>query len=179
MKNLLFSFIAIFFMLSFNSCVHDSCLDLNCRQGASCIDDHCQCPPGYEGTECETLSKARFLGMWVGTSKCEGFPQSKDTVEFMTYCNPNRLIIKAGIGNLSTNTFLGTAGAPEMTFEVYEDDYVTIEPYVRVDANYMQLTFRSKSKMTNLRYVCEFEGRRVAGTAEDPGYNGPKGEDCN
>lgn len=165
-------------MLAFNSCRHDSCIDLNCRNGGSCVDDVCQCPTGYEGAECTIQSKSRFIGMWVGTSKCGKYQPEKDTVEFMTWCNPDRLVIKTGIGNLSNNTFIGRAGTPEMVFEEYEDDNVIISPYVKVDANFMQLSFVSVYKSDpTLRYICDFEGRRVAGTDTMEGFNGEKG-DC-
>lgn len=177
MKNFLFTIIAVIGILSLNSCIHSSCIDLNCQNGAACIDDHCQCPVGYEGAECTIMSNERFRGMWVGQNKCDGFPMKKDTVEFVTWCNPDKLQLHTGMGNLRTNVFIGTARTPEMVFENYEDTAVVISPYVRVDANQMQLTIVSVNKRDGLRYVCEFEGRRVEGTQYDEGYSTPKG-DC-
>lgn len=177
MKNILYTFFAAAGMLILNSCIHDSCVDLNCQNGGSCIDDVCQCPDGYEGPECTIMSNERFRGMWVGMSKCEGFPQRKDTVEFVTWCNPDQLQLHTGMGNLRTNLFVGTARTPEMVFESYEDTSVVITPYVRVDANQMQITIVSVNKRDGLRYVCEFEGRRIEGTQLVEGYITPKG-DC-
>lgn len=175
MKKIIQGILAATLIFSMGSCIHDSCVDLNCRQGASCIDDHCQCPTGYEGVECEILSKERFVGTWVGTSKCDGYPQETDSVEIFTWCNPNKVLMKIGMGNFSTNTFVGTASTPELVFESYEDTDVIISPYIRVDANQMQITVVSVNKVSKLRYVCEFEGRRIPGSNELAGYNDEKG----
>ncbi|MBX9449837.1 MAG: hypothetical protein KL787_09010 [Taibaiella sp.] len=177
MKNLILTIFSAVITLSLSSCIHDSCVDLVCQQGAPCIDDHCQCPVGYEGAECEIMSNERFRGLWVGTSKCEGFPQTVDTVEFFTYCNPDRVIMRTGMGNLYARRFHGTCGTPEMSFQSYEDADVKIDPYVRVDNNQMQVTIVSVNKRDELRYICEFEGRRVLGTDTVEAYVTPE-TDC-
>jgi hypothetical protein len=43
------------------SCNPDACKNVVCNNGGSCLDGACQCPSGFEGTNCETLSRAKFL----------------------------------------------------------------------------------------------------------------------
>lgn len=37
----------------------------------SCGNDDEPCPVGYEGTDCETLSRAKFIGDWNGSEECD------------------------------------------------------------------------------------------------------------
>lgn len=165
-------------LLLLNSCIHDSCLDLNCQNGATCSDDLCQCPPGYEGHECQYRANSRFVGLYVGHSKCEGFPQYNDTVEIFNKCNPDQIVLVTGLGNTAIGEISGICRTPEISFPSYEDDNVIVNPYVRVDANQLQVTVISINKRDNMRYMCEFEGRRVPGTDTLAKYADPRYESC-
>lgn len=172
---ILLTMFSLFFM---NSCVDSACTRLQCQNGASCIDDMCHCPPGYEGHECQIYSNSKFVGLYVGHSKCEGFPQKVDTVEIFNMCNPNKIILATGIGNTSILDIPGTCKTPEATFQSYEDENVIVNPYVRVDANQLQLTVVSINKRDGMRFVCEFEGRRVPNTDVSGWYSNPRFENC-
>lgn len=159
------AFIAIIGMAILSSCQHDSCVDLNCElHGGSCIDDVCVCPPGYEGAECEIPSYTRFVGMWVGTSKCDFYPQKVDTVEVYLVDTPNTIKIMTGMGSSSIRAMYASAETPEAEFATFADGDVIVRPYMRVDANQTQIVLESINQRDGLRTVCEFEGRRVAGT---------------
>ncbi len=63
-KFLTFAFISIvavstiFYM---NSCNPDPCKDVVCQNGGTCVDGTCGCLTGYEGTNCETEMRTKFL----------------------------------------------------------------------------------------------------------------------
>lgn len=42
---------------------------VTCANGGLCIHDTCQCPAGYEGLSCQTLSYQKFVGSWRVTEK--------------------------------------------------------------------------------------------------------------
>jgi hypothetical protein len=42
----------------------DKCKATSCAYGGVCVDGVCVCKPGYEGNNCEIISKAKFLGSW-------------------------------------------------------------------------------------------------------------------
>ncbi len=53
----------------FTSCTEDKCKDVVCENGGLCnVDDGtCDCPAGYEGESCESLSKTKFIKNWNAT----------------------------------------------------------------------------------------------------------------
>lgn len=52
-------------------CKKDKCKDKNCGNG-SCVDGSCVCNTGYEGSECGTEVRAKFIGQYSGTFSCSG-----------------------------------------------------------------------------------------------------------
>ena len=53
-------------ILSF-SCT-DKCKDITCNNGGTCNDGKCSCAPGFEGNNCSTASRDKFIGTWIGTT---------------------------------------------------------------------------------------------------------------
>jgi hypothetical protein len=48
--------------ISMVSCDTDPCADVTCDNGGLCVDGDCVCATGYEGTDCSTLVRAKYLG---------------------------------------------------------------------------------------------------------------------
>ncbi len=48
----------------YTSCNRDQCKSIVCAYGGVCNNGACNCPSGYEGTNCETISRQKFLGNW-------------------------------------------------------------------------------------------------------------------
>ena len=51
-------------------CKKDPCKDVTCQNGGSCVDGSCVCPAGFEGTNCEVSTRAKFLGLYNVTETC-------------------------------------------------------------------------------------------------------------
>lgn len=49
------------------SCNPDKCQAIACAYGGICQDGKCICADGYEGYQCETEMRARYLGIWTVT----------------------------------------------------------------------------------------------------------------
>lgn len=64
--------------VTYTSCSHDSCKALMCRNGGTCADEFCRCPHGYEGTQCEIISRNKFLGTYEGITQVNGMPVTRD-----------------------------------------------------------------------------------------------------
>ncbi len=56
--------IATFSAVVYTSCNRDKCKTIVCANGGVCNGGTCVCPSGYEGTNCETVTRTKFLGNW-------------------------------------------------------------------------------------------------------------------
>ncbi len=59
--------LTVFAAVTISSCNNDKCKAIVCAYGGVCTDGACICPSGYEGPQCETITRARYLGIWVVT----------------------------------------------------------------------------------------------------------------
>ena len=69
-QNLLFFILLVAGTFFMPACNKDACKDVNCGANGICIDGTCECDPGYEGTNCEIESRAKFLGTWTANDNC-------------------------------------------------------------------------------------------------------------
>jgi len=53
-----------FSAVTVSSCNEDKCKAIVCAYGGVCTDGMCLCPSGYEGNQCETITRNRYLGVW-------------------------------------------------------------------------------------------------------------------
>ena len=54
----------VFATIIYSSCNRDQCKTIVCANQGVCNGGACTCPAGYEGTNCETVSRDKFLGNW-------------------------------------------------------------------------------------------------------------------
>ncbi len=47
------------------SCNRDKCKSVVCAHGGVCDGGRCICKSGYEGSNCETISRDKFIGAWA------------------------------------------------------------------------------------------------------------------
>lgn len=62
--------VGAFTMVTYTACTKDECKDVVCQNGGTCVTGTCNCPTGYEGTNCETITRDKFVGTYTGTENC-------------------------------------------------------------------------------------------------------------
>ena len=74
---IIFALSAMVAALYTTSCKLDKCKSIVCAYGGSCEDGACKCQPGYQGPNCETITRTRFNGLWTVTEKGSNTPLRK------------------------------------------------------------------------------------------------------
>jgi hypothetical protein len=67
-KTILFSAMSTmiaFVSVCYTSCTPDKCKAIVCANGGACNDGACLCPSGYVGTQCETVDRTLFTGVYT------------------------------------------------------------------------------------------------------------------
>lgn len=108
--------VGAFTMVTYTACNKDECKDVVCNNGGTCANGSCNCPTGYEGTNCETLSRAKFIGTWSGSDECESGVYNV-TMSVATSSNEINALISnpGGFGNNITITGV-VSSTNELTF---------------------------------------------------------------
>lgn len=57
-------------ILSLSACQKDQCKDVDCNGNGQCIIGVCDCDEGYEGPNCETIQREKFIGSYRGSESC-------------------------------------------------------------------------------------------------------------
>ena len=112
--------ILVVFCISFliiSSC-KDKCKDVNCDNG-TCVEGTCNCSEGYEGNDCGTESRSKFIGSYVvnGTETCSVSGNSTLTGMSFTISNSSAAINKITL-NLGGGLLILTATVNGSSFTI-------------------------------------------------------------
>lgn len=161
-------FFAIATMVFLNSCVQDPCNELSCVNGGACTDGYCECPSGFEGTECEIYSYTRFVGKYAGNMRCNyndiTFPVTQDTVEIKVIQTPNLISLKMATGNTSVLEFHGRALTPDAVFNAFDNGVVKVQPSIQIDGKQIYIYLETLTYSTGERQICKFIGLKLEDT---------------
>jgi len=95
----IFAIAAILFsgLTMFNACNDDPCKDVNCGTNGTCDNGTCLCNTGYEGSACETLATAKFIGNHNVSDTCS------NTITYTSSISQN----STDITKINIENFLG------------------------------------------------------------------------
>lgn len=65
--SLIIAFSTLLVLSGLTSCTPDKCTAIACAHGGLCQDGTCLCADGYEGYQCETEMRARYITTWTVT----------------------------------------------------------------------------------------------------------------
>jgi hypothetical protein len=133
---------ALFGALTLQSCKKDPCKNVTCQNGGTCQDGNCRCSLPWEGSKCEVDARDKFVGLWRGTTSCEGGSQDTIIISIAkSSVKPNRIIINYIIGDIYGDlTSSSTFDIPSQTVNVNGTD-APINGSGKLDGNQLTLTY--------------------------------------
>lgn len=126
LKTILFSAaltVGAFTTTFFTSCDPDACKDVICANDGTCTDGTCACTAGFEGTLCETQTRAKFIKTWSASDL-----QSGSSTPFLYSC-----IISAGTGSSNLDVIIDNS---------FSDDYFVNNINANVSGNTINIPFQ-------------------------------------
>lgn len=85
---------AAFSAVTISSCKEDKCKAIVCAYGGVCSDGQCLCQSGYEGPQCATITRERYIGVWHVTEDGSYSNATQYTVAVERGANITELRIK-------------------------------------------------------------------------------------
>jgi len=146
MKNFKLGFIGVFALtlMMLTGCT-DDCKDVTCLNGGTCLAGTCECPAGYEGSDCGEAYNTKFVGNYsLATNQCDTVGLSPYTVAITASSTDPAAITVGGLYENPTGTTVNatvtSANTSSATIEsqIFADnatsDQLTMTGTVTVDA---------------------------------------------
>jgi hypothetical protein len=79
-------------LLTIAACEKKNCNKVTCPLGLECYEGQCICQDGYEGTNCATISRDKYVGYYLVSEVCQGslynFSPYTTTIDSAPYTSP-------------------------------------------------------------------------------------------
>lgn len=140
----------------FTSCNPDACKDVVCQNGGNCTDGTCSCPSGFEGSNCEILSRTKFLGTYSGNETCT---IGNDT--YSIQCTAHSDSTKFNIINLYNQSFTAISTADKNAFTIPSQSVganVTVTGSGTITGNSITITYTITDLATS--NTCTYTGTK-------------------
>lgn len=99
------------------SCEPNSCDGIICYNAGSCGSGVCNCPTGWEGAQCQTAKRDRYIGIYGGFMQCDNTAQTIDTVTIAP-ANRGLLTVDVYVQSLLPKVLHGFVESNESTYRI-------------------------------------------------------------
>ncbi len=93
----------LFAIITINACKQDKCKHVSCAYASICKEGKCICNVGYEGVQCETVSRDKFKGIWDINEDGTLSSAAQYSVSIENGAKVNEVVIKNFQNNFVTN----------------------------------------------------------------------------
>ncbi len=125
---------AIFTTVTYTSCNSDKCKAIVCAYGGVCKDGACICAAGYEGTQCEIVTRDRYKGAWNVSEKGTYTDPAQYILSIENTTDVTKMVIKGFSNSIKSDVKM-----------IINSDEITI-PFQTVDSFEIQGTGLLKSE---------------------------------
>jgi len=111
-----------FAAVTYTSCSKDKCKAVVCAYGGTCNDGVCTCVSGYEGVQCEVITRDKYTGIYqvTETSTLDAALQDHYSLEIANDSDLTHVIIKnfynAVVGDVHASIVGDSITIPKQTF---------------------------------------------------------------
>ncbi len=105
--------------VTYTACNKDKCHNVLCLNKGTCNGGICECPVGYEGLRCDTLSRDKFVFTYNGGDTCSNYlgHYHQYPIQLLAIAaNPFELTMKNFIGNLQDSAICTIQSTDSFTF---------------------------------------------------------------
>jgi len=131
--------VAAFSAITYSSCTPDKCKAIVCAYGGVCTDGACSCQTGYEGVQCESVSRDKFIGRWNVTETSTLNPGTHNYSVSLEAASAGITDIKiSNFYNQLTSSVTGSVKGDTIyiPFQVVESDTIQGNGYIIPDPHY-------------------------------------------
>ena len=142
--------------VTYTSCNSDDCKDVVCNNGGTCIDGNCSCPTGFEGSDCGTLARAKFLGTYTGSESC-----TLGTDNYSVKVTEHSDKAKMNIENLYNENFVANANPDGNGFTIPSQSVgssTTVSGNGTISGNNISITYTINNGATS--NTCTYTGTK-------------------
>ena len=159
---LLTSFIiaACFYTITYTACKKDACKHVVCLNSGTCYEGNCQCPVGYEGLRCDTLSRDKFVFRYNGGDSCGTglvYTQYYVTLEAVA-ANPYELTMKNFLNNPQDSAICTIQSTDSFTF-IGANNSTTYTGWGKLSNDSLWMTYSVEHD--TISYSCHYFGQSL------------------
>lgn len=153
--------IASLVVISYTACNKDKCHNVMCLNKGTCDGGICECPVGYEGLRCDTLSRDKFVFTYNGGDTCSNYlgHYHQYPIQLLAIAsNPFELTMKDFIGNLNDSAICTIRSRDSFTF-IGANNGVTYTGWGKLSNDSLWMTY--SVEQDTVSYSCHYFGQSL------------------
>lgn len=124
---------------SFSSCETDACKDVDCGEYGTCVDGDCVCDTGYEGVNCDTQERTKFVAGYSVSESCTSGNYTYSVTVTTSTTGVDKIIV-TNFGDYGIDV-VGTVDGSSVTFANQTLSGLTLSGSGQLSGNILTITY--------------------------------------